>query len=111
MMHKITIFAVVASIFCISTSSNAQVIFLSDLDSEAGWSIVGSDDTAYEFGFDYAPFGIPTSPNGEGSTTGLKMQANITSETSSFISAIPADFSVSGQYQVAVDFWLNYNTS
>jgi hypothetical protein len=90
--------------------ANAQV-FSSTLDDAAGWGIQADEDTSHEFGFDYSPFGIPPAPNGTG-TTGLKMSANITGGGGgTTISAYPEGLALSGQYQMQVDFWLNFNSS
>lgn len=109
-----TIFAILLLfVFSFSLNDlNAQVIFTSELDSDAGWTVVADADTDFEFGFDYTTFGIPANPNSSaGTTTGLKMSANITSGVASAISASPDGVSVSGDYQLTTDFWLNFNTS
>ena len=88
-----------------------DVVFTSDLDDGAGWSIVADDDTASEFGLDYSRFGIPSAPNG-GGTTGLWMAANIVDPgEAAWISATPDDVTVSGRYAVEFDAWVNYNSS
>lgn len=107
---KRSAFVALALSTLMATTSHAQ-IFQSDLDDGTGWSIVTDPDTEFEFGFDYSPFGIPSAPNGTG-TTGLKMSANITGNgAGTTISAYPDGLSLSGQYQLQVDFWLNYNSS
>lgn len=110
-MKKILAYAVAAMLLPAAVA-NAQ-LFTSDLDSAEGWGLVADDDTSATFGFDYSPFGIPAAPNGTG-TTGLAMSANITSELpdgGATVSAYPIGLDLSGQYQVKVDFWLNYNSS
>ncbi len=105
------VLAAIVTLFFIS-SIHAQIIFTSELDSDAGWTIVADDDTSYEFGFDYSEFGIPANPNSSAaSTTGLRMSANITSGVASAIAASPDGVSVSGDYQLTTGFWLNFNTS
>ena len=101
-----------ASLTLLGYSANAQVIFSSNLDSGDGWAVVADDDSDVEYGFDYSPFGIPSAPNGDG-TTGLKLSANITDQPpgASSISAYPVDVNLTGQYQVKFDFWLNFNSS
>ena len=92
--------------------AEAQSIFSSELDSDAGWTIVADSDTAYEFGFDYTTLGIPANPNSSaGTTTGLKMSANIADGAGAAISATPDGVNASGSYRLETDFWLNYNTS
>ena len=104
------LFITVLSLSTALTHSASAQQFTPDLDNEAGWTIVGTSDTAYEFGFDYSKFGIPSPPNGEG-TTGLWMAANITEGVDSRISATPDAGSFSGQYEVQFDFFLNFNSS
>lgn len=90
----------------------AQVIFSSELNSDAGWTIVADDDTSYEFGFDYTTLGIPANPNSSaGDTTGLKLSANIANGEAAAIAATPDGVSLSGSYRMEADFWLNFNTS
>jgi hypothetical protein len=86
------------------------VVFTSDLDDGTGWTIVADADTSSEFGFDYSPFGIPSAPNGSG-TTGLRMAANIADSAAAVISATPDDVQLTLPYMVQVDFWINYNSS
>lgn len=111
---KITNYALlVLFLFSFSLNDlNGQVIYTSELDSDTGWTIVADADTAYEFGFDYSTFGIPANPNSSATTTtGLKMSANIADGAAAAISASPDGVSVSGDYQLKTDFWLNFNTS
>lgn len=105
-------FLTVATLAMVGHAVQGQVIFSSNLDSGDGWATVGDDDTGVEYGFDYSPFGIPSAPNGDG-TTGLKLHANNTDAGSgaASITAYPVDLNLTGQYQVKFDFWLNYNSS
>ena len=103
---------VFAALLLISFAQSAQAqIFSSNLDDATGWAVVADEDTEYQFGFDYSPFGIPAAPNGSG-TTGLRMAANMVEPgAAAAISAYPTDLNLTGQYRVEVDMWLNYNTS
>jgi MYXO-CTERM domain-containing protein len=84
--------------------------FTSDMDTNAGWTVFSDPDTAHTFGFDYSALNIPPSPNGGGSTLGLKMEANIaTASTGDAVMATPTGFSASGDYTVQFDFWINAN--
>ncbi len=103
---------VIAISLLFANAANAQ-LFTSDLDDATGWGVVADDDTDYQFGFDYGPFGIPAAPSGTG-TTGVAMMANITdapADGGATISLYPDGLTLSGQYRVEVDMWLNYNTS
>ncbi|GAB4470178.1 MAG: hypothetical protein OHK0029_42950 [Armatimonadaceae bacterium] len=99
-----------AALVCLSVSSaHAQLIFSDNLDSGANWVVNGTSDTTATFGFDYSTLGIPASPNGGGTTTGLRMTANETSGAIHEISAAVAGLDISGQYVVEFDFWINAN--
>ena len=103
-----------ASIACLASATAAQAqLFSSTLDDEAGWGVVADNDTSYTFGFDYSPFGIPTAPNGTG-TTGVAMMANLTDAdpgAGATVALYPQDLALTGKYRVEVDMWLNFNTA
>ncbi|MCP4190889.1 MAG: PEP-CTERM sorting domain-containing protein [Planctomycetaceae bacterium] len=108
---KIKLFVILAlSISAIAVQSGKAEQYTPDMDNEAGWTIVGSPDTAHQFGFDYSKYGIPAPPNG-GGTTGLWMAANISEGAVASISASPKDISMVGDYDVQFDFYLNFNSS
>ena len=53
-----------------------------DSDSSGNWAIhKSSADTAVTFGYDYSADGIPAAPNSDGSTVGVKFEANIAAPT------------------------------
>jgi len=82
----------------------ASELFSSDMDTGAGWTIRDQADTAYTWGWDFTTMGIPASPGG--STTGLKMEANLSASSPAYIWAV-TDQTFSGQYTVEFDFWIN----
>jgi hypothetical protein len=82
-------------------------IFQSDMDTSAGWTVVGTADTQATWGWDFTTMGIPASPGG--STTGLKLEANISSGTGNTVVAYPTGLFMSGQFIVEFDFWANAN--
>ena len=93
-----------------SVASHAE-IFSSDLDGDgSGWTVTENGDTSVTWGFDYSALGIPSAPNGDG-TTGVRLAANITADDPGGGSAIAVSpgISASGQYQVQFDFWSNYH--
>lgn len=90
--------------------ANAQ-IFSSSLDDDgAGWTVTENGDTTITWEFDYSELGIPSAPNGDG-TTGVRLAANVSGDDPGGGSAIAISpgIDVSGQYQVQFDFWLNYH--
>lgn len=108
-----TYFAFVTTICLLFAHTASAQLFTSDLDDATGWGVVADDDTNYMFGFDYSPFGIPAAPSGTG-TTGVAMMANITDAPAgggATVALYPEGLSLSGQYRVEVDMWLNFNTS
>jgi hypothetical protein len=62
------------------------------------------------FAFDYSSIGVPPSPNGGGSTLGLRMAANISDPASSeAVTLSPAGQFFTGSYQISFDVWINAN--
>ena len=63
--------------------------------------------------FDYSTVGIPSAPNSTGGTThGLKLQANLDPAVQVFPSGCgvsPAGFSISSNFEMRWDWWLNFN--
>ncbi len=98
----------VAGLVCMPTLAFGGVLFSSDMDSGAAWTVNATGDTAHQFGWDFTAMGIPASPGG--STTGLRLAANILDPaTVEEIVATPTGFTVSGQYVIEFDFWINAN--
>ncbi len=101
--------ALVAGLFTIGATANAEVLFSDGFDSGDSWTVQATDDATATFGFDYSAMGIPPAPNGGGTTIGLKMTVNETAEASNEINAIPTGLDVTGQYVLQFDFWANAN--
>jgi len=63
--------------------------------------------------FDYSTVGIPSAPNSTGgSTRGLKLQANLDPAVGVFpsgSSVSPVGFSISANFEMRWDWWLNFN--
>ena len=93
----------------VSESGFCIVDYSNDMDSAASWTVNATADTDHTFGWDYSTVGIPPSPNGDGTTTGLQMKANISSGAASYLVATPNSVSMTGKYQVRFDFWINAN--
>ena len=101
-------------VIMISLSSGVQAALFSDnfdVDSSANWNInTSSFDTSATFAFDYSSIGVPSSPNGGGTTVGLRLAANIIDPTGSeALTLSPAGKSFSGKYQLKFDMWINAN--
>jgi len=82
-----------------------------DSDSSGNWAIHKStDDTAVTFGYDYSADGIPAAPNSDGSTVGVKFEANIAAPTGAeAVSISPVGVDLKGDYEVQFDMWINAN--
>ncbi len=82
-----------------------------DTDTSANWNInASSADTSAIFAFDYNAGGllIPPSPNGGGTTLGLRLAANISAPNSvEAITLSPVGQSFGGDYVMRFDMWMN----
>jgi hypothetical protein len=82
-----------------------------NIDTSASWNInASSADNSAVFAFDYSAIGVPASPNGGGSTLGLRLASNIASPADvQGITLSPVGQSFSTQYQLTFDMWINAN--
>ena len=82
-----------------------------DSDSSGTWAVFSStDDTGVTFAYDYSADGIPAAPNSDGSTIGIKFEANIADPTGAeAVSISPVDANFTGDYQLNFDMWINAN--
>jgi hypothetical protein len=68
----------------------------------------GVVETFTGFDFNYSAVGIPSAPNSTGgSTTGLKLQANLFSAALGGFSVSPNSVNLAGDYSVKFDHWAN----
>ncbi|OQC26763.1 MAG: Xanthan lyase precursor [Verrucomicrobia bacterium ADurb.Bin063] len=90
-----------------------QTLFLDDFDSNtaANWVVNrSSPDCRVTFNYNYAPYGIPAAPNSaNGSTRGVKFEANVSLGVAAAINISPVGQSFSGDYQLRFDLWMNQN--
>ena len=103
---------VTAIIFIASVSTQGALYSDNfDVDSSSGWNInASSADTSAIFGFDYSTVGVPASPNGGGTTLGVRLGANIADPASSeAVTLSPLGQSFSGSYVLMFDMWVNAN--
>jgi hypothetical protein len=109
--HTLRRFAVVFGSLLSAAASHAQILFQSDLNSSTGWSILQepTPSSLATFGYDYSVLGIPPSPNGGGTTLGLRLAANANGTIQAITAATTSTFS--GQFRVTFDFWGNYGGS
>ena len=100
--------SILVAVLCVPGIASGQ-IFWSDMDDGTDWTVnVSSGDTTWEFGWDFTSMGIPPSPTG--STTGLRMAANMEYPSSAEkVVATPTDLTIGGRYTIDFDFWGNVN--
>jgi hypothetical protein len=102
-------FAVLCGLTLSISAAHGQTLFQSNLDTNTGWTIFqeAAPSSLATFGFDYSTLGIPASPNGGGTTQGLRLAANANGTIQAITAATTATFS--GQFRVTFDFWGNTN--
>ena len=116
MKTKTIVLGVCSGMALLPSILNAQIVYSDNFNSGAGdavnWNInSGPGNNSATFGFDYSTVGIPSAPNsGDGSTIGLKLNANnlVTGQLLTGISVSPISLSVSGDYQLRFDMWANF---
>lgn len=91
-----------------STQAEAQILFQSSLDSGTLFTTYqeAAPSNLVTFGYDYSALGIPASPHGGGTTSGLRMAVN-TNSTIQAVTVAPTGLSLSGQFRVTFDYWDN----
>lgn len=112
------IFGMLAAMLVASTIGNtasATILFSDDFetDSSASYNVnVSTGNHAATFAYDYSAVGIPPAPNSGGTTSGLKLEANYlnandATETNGGVSVSPTGLSVTGDFNLRMDVWLN----
>lgn len=103
--------AAIAAISFLTSTAQSQTFYSNSLDSSAGWTVNASaPGSIATFGYDYSALGIPASPNGGGSTIGLRLEANIFGGGAVFqgISVSPTGQTFNGDFQLRFDLWQNF---
>ena len=90
-----------------------QTVWLDNFDANtAGNWIVNrsSPDCRAVFNYNYAPYGIPAAPHAtNGTTRGLKFEANVSLGVAAAINASPVGQNFGGDHRLRFDLWLNAN--
>ncbi len=115
----LTASAVSAAVFALSITARAQLIYSQDFstDDSANWvtnySSTGSN--YINLNFNYSTVGIPLAPHAQGGNTkGLKLSPDITAggligaAAVPGVSASPTNFSISQNFDMHADMWINY---
>jgi hypothetical protein len=110
--------ATLAVAACACTASAQMQVYSEDFDTDHsadGTWIINVTTTGYnpaDVYFDYSSVGIPPAPNSSGTTRGLKLQANLDPLVQAFpsgSSASPTGFSITENFEMRWDWWLNFN--
>lgn len=82
-----------------------------DADTASNWAMSrSSTDCRLAFNYNYAPYGIPSAPNStNGTTRGLKFEANFSLGLAAAINVSPIGRSFGGDYRLRFDLWINAN--
>jgi hypothetical protein len=83
-----------------------------DTDTTGQWTVFEAhpDSNRATFNYDYSAVGIPLAPNTtNGTTRGLKLEANIGAPTFTGLSVSPTGEEFPGDYRLTFDMWINYN--
>ena len=108
----------VSAVLLVATSVRAQQIYSEDFSDtneiSTNWVVNSSSGSNYvNFQFDYTSIGIPPAPHNAGANTkGLKMSPNIKAGTGGIVygvSVSPTNFSISENFDMHADMWINYN--
>lgn len=90
-----------------------QTVWLDNFDANtaANWTMNrSSTDCRLAFNYNYAPYGIPSAPNStNGTTRGLKFEANVSQGVAAAINVSPIGKSFGGDYRLRFDLWINAN--
>ncbi|QDV75504.1 hypothetical protein K2D_37610 [Planctomycetes bacterium K2D] len=98
-----------------SGAAQGAELFRDEMASGAGWGVNANNaDSAATFGYDYSADGIPEAPNSRGgdtATSGVKLEANISTGTLSVFTLYPTGQNFTGAYQLRFDVWTNYDVN
>lgn len=107
--------AVVGGLLTITETARAQTqVYYEDFEVNSGnfvTNTIGGANYANTY-FDYSTVGIPPAPNSGGTTHGLKLCANLDTSTAVFpsgISVSPLGFSITENFEMHCDMWMNFN--
>jgi hypothetical protein len=103
--------AALTAISFLTATAQGQTLFSNAMDSADGWAVnLSHTSSTATFGFDYSALGIPPSPNGGGSTLGLRLEANVPGGAAVFqgVSVSPTGGAFNGDFQLRFDLWQNF---
>ena len=121
--RRIPLFAALAVFgawFAMTGTLRAQPIYSQNFatDDSANWAVnySHSGSNYVNFNFDYTTIGLPPAPHSTGGNTkGLKLSPDVTagsllgSAAVPGVSVSPTNFSVTANFDMHVDMWINYN--
>jgi hypothetical protein len=104
-----------AAIGFLSPIASGQILYQDQMNNGATWGVNASgSDWAYTFGYDYSADGIPEAPNtqgGDDATSGVKLEANISTGTGNFFTIYPMGQNFTGSNQLRFDAWMNWGAT
>ena len=83
-----------------------------DADTTGAWTVNEGhpDSNRATFNWDYSALGIPPAPHTtNGTTLGLKLEANVGVPEFTGLSVSPINAGFEGDYRLSFDMWINYN--
>jgi hypothetical protein len=90
----------------------AAIVFEDNFDSGTSylsWATnTSSSDAFADYAYDYANIGIPSAPNSNGTTTGMRFLVNQSAGVFQGISASPFQQSFTGDFVIRFDLWINF---
>ena len=95
------------------TTTRTQTLFIDnfDTDTSANWIVNSSSSNCRTtFNYNYAADGIPSAPHSSnGTTRGLKLEANFSAGVIAAINLSPIGQNFGGDYRLRFDLWMNQN--
>lgn len=82
-----------------------------EVNTTSSWHRNMSTDAAATFNYDYGADAVPPSPNGSGTTLGLKFEANQSEGATNAVTVSPVgqNFLAADGYRLTFDMWINAN--
>jgi hypothetical protein len=111
-IHAASIAAAVSLSAGGQTSSWAAIVFEDNFDSglsSLNWGTnTSSFDAFADYAYDYSFIGVPSAPNSNGTTIGMRFVVNQTAGVFQGISASPFNQTFTGDFTIRFDLWINF---
>lgn len=111
-IHAASIAAAVSFYAIGQASSWAAIVFEDNFDSglsSVNWTTnTSSFDSFVDYAYDYSFIGVPSAPNSNGTTIGMRFLVNQSAAVFQGISASPLSQSFTGDFTIRFDLWINF---